>query len=219
MRQNTKQGLELRLQGLGDKSQGEMLEGVRGCLPDLMQLRSAWADLDDAQLYPPKVQDQERLRQAYEAYETYQRVIKGVESCLEQEVSRLEPALLMPEKELSKEVEQAERWYVLAQELHLTQVAYRLQVILEDVHIRQYLSNRVQKEEGVRLEVLHQRFGYLIGEMFKMHQESARKKGYAPLLEKAKKLKTEYEQIGCSIWGSYCGGLVKIVERRLGVKS
>lgn len=217
MIQRIGQELELRLQGLWKKkSQREMLETVWGFLPDLLQLKNAWLDLDNAALYPPKAQDQERLRKANEAYESYRQVVKRVESSLEEEIRRLEPALLAQERDESQEVEEARCGYALAKELSLTQVAYRFQFVLEAVHARRYAFHPVQKEEGVRLEGLHHRFKGLIEEVLDAYRVYSKKKMHQQLLVKAQALKKEYEQIGCSIWGSYCGELVKIVERRVG---
>ncbi|MEK6962825.1 MAG: hypothetical protein AABX70_00255 [Nanoarchaeota archaeon] len=219
MSTNSGQELEFRLQRLYEKkSSGDVLETASGSLPDLRQLQEAWADLDNPALYPPKLQDQERLRTAYEAYEVYGRIIKVIESCLEKEVSRLEPILLMQQKDLPKESEELERGYMLAKELRLTGVAYRFQVLLEDAHAGQHGSHPIQKEGGVRLEGLHERFKGLIKKAFEAHTIYSKKKAYLGLLEKTQTLKRAYEQIGCSVWGSHCGGLVKLVERRLGRK-
>ncbi len=219
MNENSGQGLELRLQMLYEKkSLGNVLEIVWSSLQDLRQLQEAWADLDNPVLYPPRVQDQERLRKACEAYEVYGRMMRVIESCLEKEVSQLEPVLLMPQKEAPKKVEEIERWYLLAKELGLPEVAYRFKVLLENAHAGQHVSRPIQKEEGVRLEGLHDRFKGLIQETFEVHTRGSKKKVYLGLLEKAQALKGAYEQIGCSVWGSYCGDLIKLVERRLGGK-
>ena len=194
-------------------SSKEFLEEIIKGAQSMRDLREAWKDLDSPEFFPVKPEKLGEWGRAYEAYRLYQQVTNELILCFEGELERLEPVLLTPSnKDRSAELKRTRLCLEVAEENGLVRMAYRFRGLLEEVHSQAFLDPKLC-EKRLRLEDLHHQFKRVIEGVFHLH--GRKKDKYRPLLAEARQLKKEYEGVGCSIWGSYCTSLVKILEGRV----